>query len=139
MGSAHERRAQVGWKLASALPEGVAADSIPETVVRELQKLASDGKALDLGRSIATAVPEMAVVGSIPEAPVQTSQKQTSVVVVERNPEPLRRKYAVPAASPISDPRPYTADSPAHLRQSGSHPADLLVEGADSPVAGSPL
>ena len=138
MGSTLERLAQICWKLASAVPEGVAADSIPETVVRELQKLASDGKALGLGQSMATAVPETAVVDSIPEARVQTSQKQASVAVGERNPEPLRHKYAVPAASPTSDPRPYTADLTVHLRQFGSHPADLPVEGADFPVAGSP-
>lgn len=71
----------------------------------------------------ADSFPEAAVVDNTLETPVQDSAE-----VVVGNPELLPPKNAVPAAHPAPYPHPCTADSPAHPRQSGSHPAALLAE-----------
>lgn len=160
MGSILELLAQDRQKMASAALEEVAVDSILGIVVRVFQKLASGGKALGLAQALpklACADPEEAAVGNTPETPVQTCQKHTfaeaavcnpepllpknavaaEVVERNRNPEPLQQNYAVPAAPPVSDPHPYTADSPANPRRSDSHPAGLLAGRAHVPAADS--
>lgn len=153
MDSTLERLVQGWWKLASAAPEEVAADSIPETV---FQKPVSVGKALDLVQvhpHLTFADPEEAAVDSTPETPVQTSQKQAFAGVAVRSPElllpknaadvavhspePLLLQNTVPAGHPVPDPHRNTADSPEHPRQPGSHLADLLVEGGGFRAAGS--
>ena len=153
-----ERVVLVRRKSASAAPGEEAADSIPETVVRDSQKLVSGTKALCLGRallSLAGADSEEAAVNNSLGIRVRSLLPENAVPVEEgectHNPEALlpksalaeveEHKSAVPAApprpDPVSDPHSDTADSPAPLRQSDSPLVGLLAQGAHFHAVGS--
>ena len=118
-----EMLVQVCWNLAFAVLEEVAADSFREAAV--------------VDNTLETPVQDSAEVVHNPE-PLQPSNAVAAEVVErDRNPEPLPPDNAVAAAPLEVGPHPYTADSPAHPRQSGSHPAAPLAEGLHFPAAGS--
>lgn len=94
-----ERLGLVCQKLASAAPEEVAADSIPETGVQKFQKLPSGAKALGLAQMflrLVCADPE-AEVGNTHETPVRGLQKQAYAEVWVRNPGTLLPRNALAA------------------------------------------